>query len=48
MDNEYGRGQIVAGKQVFWINADCPVHGNSTTELKTQMQLDNQCNNILT
>lgn len=27
VDNHYGKGITIKGKQEFWINGDCPLHG---------------------
>lgn len=27
MDNHYGNGIILNGERVWWINAECPLHG---------------------
>lgn len=27
IDNHYGAGIILNGKQEFWISGDCPLHG---------------------
>ena len=32
MDNHYGKGFEWKGKTQFWINGNCPLHGDSNKE----------------
>jgi hypothetical protein len=34
MDNNYGAGFVMGGKKVFWISADCKLHGMGLEEMK--------------
>jgi hypothetical protein len=33
MDNNHGKGIILNGERVWWINADCPLHGSPDHDL---------------
>jgi hypothetical protein len=33
MDNAHGKGIILNGERVWWITADCPIHGNPDHDL---------------